>query len=61
MNQKENISTKAKKLAYRDANKVAIESTAEGKSFLKSRYDYWVRKLTQKYGIDLNQEDKWVN
>lgn len=31
--------------AYQDANKANIETTAEGKSYLKARYQFWSKKL----------------
>ena len=36
----------ATRLAYKDANNVDIQTTSEGKSFLRSRYKYWLAKLS---------------
>lgn len=45
---KETIQEKAKRLALQDASKpgVHIDTTAEGRSFLRSRYIYWFKKLS---------------
>lgn len=31
--------------AKKDVNKMNIETTAEGKSALRARFDYWIKKL----------------
>ena len=39
------ITEEAKKRAMKDASKVQIESTAEGKAYLRARYLYHYKKL----------------
>lgn len=34
---------KAQKLAYEDVNKMDIQSTSEGKSTLRARYEYHIK------------------
>jgi hypothetical protein len=36
------LSERAKKEAFREANKEKFDTTAEAKSFLKSRYNKWL-------------------
>lgn len=36
---------KAKKNAYKDVNKMNIETKAEGISALRARFEYWMKKL----------------
>ena len=43
---KETIDEKAKRLAMKDANSVQIDTTAEGRSYLRSRFEYWKKKLS---------------
>ena len=42
---KTRIEEEAKKRALKDASKVQIDSTAEGKSYLRARYLYHYKKL----------------
>lgn len=36
---------KAKKKAYKDVNKMKIETKAEGISALRARFQHWMKKL----------------
>ena len=38
------MNLKALKQAYKDAKKADIQTTAEGRSFLNSRYKFWLNK-----------------
>lgn len=40
------LKEEAEKRAKTDANKVEIETTAEGKSFLSARFKFWINKLS---------------
>lgn len=40
---------RCKKLALKDAQKIDIQSTAEGKSALRSLYNWWYAKLKGEY------------
>lgn len=46
MLKKNKIEEKAKKLALKDANGVQIDTTAEARSYLHARYQYWFKKLS---------------
>lgn len=42
------MNKEALKRAYEDAKKEVIETTAEGRSFLRSRYQFWEKRLEVK-------------
>ena len=35
----------AKKLTLRDRKKAKVQTTAEGRSWLRARFEYWMQKL----------------
>ena len=42
----EGLRQKAKELAMKDAQKADIQETSEGRSFLRYRFEYWMKKLS---------------
>lgn len=49
-----NLIKKAKKLALKESTTANIQTTGEGKSFLKAHFDYWLKKIKREKSCPLH-------